>query len=337
MSSTGMKKTFKVAIIQQPPVFLNLALSMDRACKYIEEAASQGAKIIVFPETWLPGYPIWLDVSPNIALWDYTPAKLLYKILVENSLLISKFNPHFRRLLATAKENDVYIVLGINEVLGGTLYNTILYLHRDGATFRFHRKLIPTYTERMVWGRGDGSTLTTIETEFGTLGGLVCWEHWMPLARAAMHAKNEIIHVSQWPAVKELHHIASRHYAFEGQCFVLAAGCYIEREDIIAGFNSLPSPDKQALEILTAIHASKKSAPLKGGSAIIGPDCEYIVSPVYDRSCILYADLDPGKITQGHLALDTNGHYSRPDIFHLEVNDKPQMGVHFKSQDNEKG
>ncbi|RLJ00460.1 MAG: carbon-nitrogen hydrolase family protein [Candidatus Aenigmatarchaeota archaeon] len=329
MNSPGTPNSFKAAVIQQPPVFLNIEASVEKACVLIEQAAGQGANVIAFPETWLPGYPVWLDFSPNVALWDHPPAKTLYRLLVENSVAIP--GKHLDRLLASARKTGAYVIMGLHERLGGTLYNTTIYIARDGKEFQLHRKLLPTYTERMVWGRGDGSTLSILNTDYGVLGGLICWEHWMPLARAAMHARRETIHVAQWPYVKELHHLASRHYAFEGQCFVLAAGCMLSRGEAIEGFHSLGRPDSEALELLEAMPGGKEDLILRGGSAVIAPDADYVAGPVYDEPCIIYADIDPGRITEGHLFLDTQGHYSRPDIFHLEVDDRPQANVTFKA------
>jgi nitrilase len=322
--------SFKVAVIQQAPVFLNVEESLAKACALIEQAADQGAKVIAFPETWLPGYPAWLDSSPKAALWDYPPAKALHRLLVENSVTIP--GEHLEKLLAVAQETGAYIVMGAHERLGGTLYNTMITIGRDGKEFQVHRKLMPTYTERMIWGRGDGSTLGVFNTEYGHLGGLICWEHWMPLARAAMHAQYETLHIAQWPSVKELHQLASRHYAFEGQCFVIAAGCVLSRGEVIEGFHSLGRSDSEALELLEAIPGEDKDLLLTGGSAVIAPNSNYLKGPVFDEPGILYAEIQPERITEGHLVLDTEGHYSRPDVFHLEVNDQPQSNVTFQSR-----
>ena len=320
----------KVAIIQHAPVFLNLEKSVHKACVFIEEAAGHGAQVIAFPETWLPGYPVWLDYAPNAALWDYPPAKALYRKLAENA--ISLPGQHLDWLLRAAGETGTYVIIGAHERLGGTLYNTMVYLDRNGRGFQVHRKLMPTYAERLVWGRGDGSTLSVLDTEYGALGGLICWEHWMPLTRAAMHAKRETIHVAQWPSVKDLHQLASRHYAFEGQCFVLAAGCVLSRKDVLEGYHSLGLANHAGLELLEAMPGAEDDFILNGGSAIIGPDASYLAGPVFDASDIIYAELELERITEGQLFLDTNGHYARPDVFHLEVNDQPQLGVVFGPQ-----
>jgi len=316
----------RVAIVQHAPVFLNLRESVQKAGRLIEEASTEGAELIVFPETWLPGYPVWLDAAPGAALWDHPPAKALYRLLAENDVEIP--GAELEALLDMAREAGAYLIIGAHERDGGTLYNSLITVDRDGCRCTVHRKLMPTYTERLIWGRGDGSTLTVTETDYGTLGGLICWEHWMPLARAAMHAKREALHVAQWPWVKELHHIASRHYAFEGQCFVLAAGSVLSKGEILEGYRSL-GVESDALDILEAIPGEPDSWVMRGGSAVIGPDAGYVAGPVYDDACIVYADVDLKRITEGHLAMDSDGHYARPDVFQLEVNDQPQRRVVF--------
>ena len=319
---------FKVAVIQHPPVFLNLEASLARAEALVAEAAQGGAQVIVFPETWLPGYPVWLDYAPNAALWDHPPAKALFRLLSENALSIP--GPDMDRLRTMARTADAYLVMGAHERDGGTLYNTTVYLDRDGERYTTHRKLMPTYTERLVWGRGDGSTLSVLDTDYGPLGGLICWEHWMPLARAAMHAKGEALHVAQWPWAKELHHIASRHYAFEGQCFVLVAGSVMSRGEAIAGVRSLVGDEREAIELLAGMPGKDEDLLLNGGSAVIAPDTGYVAGPVLGEPTILYAQVDPRRITEGHLALDTDGHYARPDVFHLTVDERPQANVSFE-------
>jgi predicted amidohydrolase len=220
----------------------------------------------------------------------------------------------------------------VHEKRGGTLYNTLLTIDSDGHTFNLHRKLVPTFTERLVWGRGDGSTLRTHSTQYGRLGGLICWEHWMPLARAAMHAQHETLHVAQWPSVNRLHDLASRHYAFEGQCFVLAAGSVLSKREAIEGCRSLGPAASQGIELLEAMPGAGDDLLLKGGSAVIAPTTDYLAGPVLGEACILYAEIRPELITEGHFTLDVQGHYARPDVFTLEVNDQPQSTVAFRSQ-----
>ena len=309
-------------------MFLNLARSMERAGALIREAVAQGAQCIVFPETWLPGYPVWLDEAPAAGLWEHPPAQALYQVLSDNAVTVP--GPELDALRTLAREGAAAIVMGAHERDGGTLYNTMLLIAADGS-YRIHRKIMPTYTERLVWGMGDGSTLDALETPFGRIGGLICWEHWMPLARAAMHAQRETIHVAQWPGVKDLHLLASRHYAFEGQCFVAVAGAVLTRGDVLAGFDSLGLGAHPGRALLDAIPGGDATLLLRGHSAIVAPDTSYLAGPAPAEPTILYADLDPAQITRGHLALDVDGHYARPDLFQLTVNDRPQASVRFAS------
>ncbi len=327
MTSSNRTSPFKAAIVQHAPVFLNLEESLKKACGLIEEAAGEGAAVIAFPETWLPGYPAWIDSSPKAALWDYPPAKRLFRVLADNSVSIP--GDGIDQLAEAARKTGAHIVMGAHERAGGTLYNTMIFVPPDGSGIRFHRKLMPTYTERMVWGRGDGSTMTVVEGGFGNLGGLICWEHWMPLARAAMHAMKETVHVAQWPSVRDLHLLASRYYAFEGQCFVLAAGTVLTRGDMIEGYRSLGQTDPEVLELLESIPGSAEDLVFGGGSAVIGPDSNFVEGPLAGEACILYAEIDPKKISEGQFYLDTDGHYSRPDVFRLEVNTRPLANVVF--------
>ncbi|MEQ9310238.1 MAG: carbon-nitrogen hydrolase family protein [Balneolaceae bacterium] len=324
-----MDSNYQVAVVQHPPVFLNLNASLELAQKYILEASSKNARLIVFPETWLPGYPAWLDYAPNVGIWDHPPAKTLFRLLVQNSISIK--DSSFNILQNLAVKTDSIIVMGAHEIVGRTLYNTIFYFKPDN-TFELHRKLMPTYTERLIWGMGDGSTLSTIKDKNVKIGGLICWEHWMPLARAAMHQLGEDIHVAQWPMVKDLHHIASRQYAFEAQCYVIAAGCTLTKGEMIDGVNSVleTDADKPALEMIKSIPIDDKEFVLKGGSAIINPDTSFLIEPLPEENGILYAALNLNILNEGNLFLDTNGHYSRPDIFNLLVNTKQQKNVTFE-------
>lgn len=317
-----------VAIIQKKPIFLNLKASIDKACELVNEASSNGAYLIAFPETWLAGYPVWIDSAPSAALWGNKATMKLYRVLVENSLIIP--GEHFNKLYRTAISNKVCLIIGSHELYGGTLYNTMILINGKDENYILHRKLTPTYTERLIWGVGDASTLNCLNTKVGMIGGLICWEHWLPLLRAYMHSFHEVIHIAQWPSVGEIHQIASRHYAFEGQCFVLAVGTILTKGDVLNGFDSLGINEPEVRDLLQEIRGDDNALLQRGGSAIIAPNLDYIYGPVFKEEVIIYADLDLGKIHESHMLIDTDGHYSRPDIFKLEINKSPLCNVVIK-------
>ena len=319
-----------VAIVQEASVFLNLDASVEKAISHITEAAAAGADIITFAECWLPGYPVWLDFAPNAALWDDPGAKTLFRLLAENSVVAG--DKYLARIQKLSTELGVYIVLGTHERAGATLYNTTFTFAPDADSPTPHRKLVPTYTERLVWGRGDGSMLKTVQTPWGMLGSLICWEHWMPFARAAMHAQHEFLHVAQWPIVKDMHQVASRHYAFEGRCAVAAAGSIMTKDEIVAGFNSLNVNEPEVHAMLASMPGDDGDFVHNGGSSIVGADGEYLASPVFDRPGTVSATIDLSMQREAWQTLDTDGHYSRPDIFELTVNTTPQPGVKFEDK-----
>lgn len=316
-----MKNIIKASIIQEPPVYLNIERSVEKALRLIDEAMAEDPDMIVFPETWLPGYPVWLDYAPSAGIWDHKPSAVIYRLLVENS--VAAGDQHMKKLSDSAVNNEVTIVIGAHERVGRSLYNTLFHISAKGNTF-IHRKVMPTYTERLIWAQGDGSTLNVVEENGYRTGGLICWEHWMPLARAAMHQKNEHIHIAQWPMVKELHQLACRNYAFEGQCFVIAAGCVLSKKDMLEGLNTIikDANDEIALELIRTIPVNDGELLLKGGSCVIEPDTGFLTEPQWGSTQIIHSELDLKKTIEGNLYLDTSGHYSRPDIFKLSVNDR---------------
>ncbi len=301
----------KVAAVQASPVYLDLQASLEKADRLIGEAARLGAKVVVFPETWLPGYPAWLDCCRDVALWDYAPVKKVFARLMDNSVAIP--SPAIEALSEMALEYKIVLNLSVNERVTqgagrGTLYNTMLTFGADGVLLNRHRKIMPTYTERMVWGQGDGSSLKAVDTDAGRIGGLICWEHWMPLARHRLHSSGEDIHVAAWPQVKEMNLLASRHYAFEGRCYVIATGAIMKAHELPEG-----------LEPIESLKQNPDAYVLNGGSAIIAPDGTVIAGPVFNEETILTADLDLSRIVEESLVLDVTGHYSRPDIFDVKL------------------
>jgi predicted amidohydrolase len=299
--------SIRAAIVQaEQSATLEEALAMTTA--RAEAAADTGARLIVFPETWLPHYPMWLDICERVNLWDDPAVKGAYARYAGESVVAD--GPAHQQLSRLAARLRSTIVIGVSERVDrgpghGTLYNTLLTYGPDGQLLNHHRKLMPTHTERMVWGLGDGDGLRAVDASGVRVGGLICWEHWMPLARQAMHEEGEDVHVAVWPTVKELNHVASRHYAFEGRCFVLAAGSLMRARTLPA---ALPvAGERLAPDVLV----------MRGGSAIIGPDGQYVIEPVYDREEILVATLDVARTIEESMALDVSGHYSRPDCLRL--------------------
>jgi nitrilase len=303
--------SLKVGIVQAAPVFQNLEASLALAVDYINKAAFQGARLIVFAETWLPGYPAWLDYCPGAALWNHEPTREVFAQLRVNSVVVPSRETEM--LAQAARTHNVVVVIGINERVdsgpgNGTLYNSLLTIDADGSIANHRRKLIPTYSERMVWGQGDGANLKAVNTSVGRVGGLICWEHWMPLARQVLHDSAEHIHIAVWPTVHEMHQVASRHYAFEGRCFVLAAGLLLKVRDL---------PNQ--LCVTEELQQKPDELLLKGGSSIIGPDGKYVVEPVFDEEQIILAELDMSAIDKERMTLDVSGHYQRADLFELKV------------------
>ena len=306
-----MRDPVSVAIIQSSPVFLDLEASVAKTIALAEEAARKGAGVITFGETWLPGYPAWLDYCSDAALWDHAPSKEVFAKLRQNSVTVP--GQETDRLAQFAGDHKLTLVIGVNERVAtgpgnGTLYNSLLTFTPEGVLANHHRKLVPTYTERLVWGQGDGGGLKSVATPAGRVGGLICWEHWMPLARQALHNAGEDIHVAVWPTVHEMHQIASRHYAFEARCFVLAAGLVMRAKDLPAELRATPE-----------FTANPETFVLRGGSAIIGPDGKYVVEPVYEKDTIITAELDLNAVDREKMTLDVSGHYSRPDIFDFRM------------------
>ncbi|MEP6912641.1 MAG: carbon-nitrogen hydrolase family protein [bacterium] len=306
-----MPEPVTVGIIQASPVFMDLDASLKKAVQLIERAAKDGVRLIAFGETWLPGYPAWLDYCPEAALWNHQPTKEVFARLRQNSVVVP--GKETKLLEEVAADHGLVISIGVNEKVesgpgNGTLYNSLLTFGANGELINHHRKLVPTYTERLVWGQGDGTGLVAVETIAGRVGGLVCWEHWMPLARQVLHVSGEHIHVAVWPTVHEMHQIASRHYAFEARCFVLAAGLIMRVRDLPASLSGLAELADKPDALL-----------LRGGSCIIGPDGRYIIEPVFDEETILIATLDLTEIDREKMTLDVAGHYHRPDVFDLKL------------------
>jgi aliphatic nitrilase len=312
---------FKAAAVQAAPVFLDIDASIEKACALIAEAAAHSAQLIAFPETWLPGYPWWI--------WLGSPAWGMKFVgrYHDNSLVIE--SPQFEKLCAAAKANKIYVCMGFSERDGGSLYISQLFIDAAGKLLGKRRKLKPTHVERTVFGEGDGSDFVVFDTSIGKLGGLCCWEHLQPLSKYAMYSLGEQVHCAAWPAFSlyrgaayalgpEVNTAASRMYAAEGQCFVVAPCSVIDR----ATLSVLIDSDDKAQLLLEG-----------GGFArIFGPDgCPLGKDLDEDVEGIIYADIDLGMIPYAKAAADPTGHYSRPDVVRLLLNREPRRPVEVTS------
>lgn len=308
-----------VAICQAAPVPLDFQAGIDKAVRLARAAVESGAKVVAFGETFLGGYPLWLDEAPEAALWDHPGSKALHRIMLEQAVVAD--DERLLPLQELADASGAVISIGAHERVRRSLVNNQLTF-RPGLPALDHRKLVPTHGERLIWTRGDGSTLGVHQAEWGRIGSLICWEHWMPLARAAMHNLGEDVHVSAWPTVRESYAIASRHYAMEGRCFVLAAGLVQHRDDLFDGLDRVGG-NAEARELLEAISAEVLN---RGGSLIAAPDTR-VIAQAGEGEETLFVELDLAEVAEGLANLDTDGHYARPDVFELTVDTKAKDGV----------
>jgi nitrilase len=303
-----MKQTFKIAAVQAASEFLDLDASVAKACRLIEEAAAEGADLIVFPEAFIPGYPVWVWFIPP---GRTHPLRALYSRLHANSISIP--GPAANRLAQASGDLGVTVAIGVNErnseASDSTLYNTLLYLGPNGEVLGKHRKLIPTAGERLVWGQAAGCDLDVFELPFARISGLICWENYMPLARYALTAWGEQVHVAPTWDRGEPWISTMRHSAKEGRCFVVSACQAFHKDDI---------PDSLALKSDYLQDIQGWINP--GLSLIADPDGKIVAGPLEGEEGILYADVEPDQLTGPRWQLDTAGHYARPDVFELRVN-----------------
>jgi len=295
-----------VGVAQASPAVLDLERAVDKACSWIDKAARQGVRLLAFPEAWIPCYPLWCDAGA-FGRWGNGSAKKLHGRLLENSLVVP--SAQTARLCEAARQGGIAVVIGANErePHGGSIYNSLLFIDESGQLLATRRKLVPTHGERLVWSAGDAAHLEAFSLAGARVGGLICWEHWMPLPRHVLHASGEEVHIAAWPHGGEHHQLASRHYALEGRCFVMAAASVLMKSSLPPGLEHegdlTDSPDQL----------------IAGGSAIIGPDGAYIVEPVYGREELLVGEIDLDKAREEKMTLDVTGHYARPELFHLSV------------------
>jgi nitrilase len=301
-----MRDRITAACVQAEPVVLDRGATIERLAELTREAAAAGASLVVFPEAFVPAYPssVW---AKALAGWEDPRAKAAFARLAEQSVEVP--GPDSDRIGAAARESGVWVVVGVTEIdpgRPGTLYNTLLGYGPDGALALHHRKLVPTNHERLVWGPGDGAGLRAIETPIGRLGGLICWENYMPLARFALYESGMEIYVASTADDGDAWQSTLVHLARESRAFVVSP-CHFQRSSAYP--DDFPLRDE--LEGVDVIG--------RGGSAILGPDGAYLAGPLYDDEGILYAELDPARLHEERQRFDPAGHYHRPDVLSLTV------------------
>ena len=306
----------RVAVAQMASVFADKDACIEKSVGAIREAGAHGADLVLLPEVMIPGYPRGFTYGAYVG--NRTQAGRADFARYWNASMRLD-DDEIQPLRDAAQAAGAYVVLGVSERgdegNGGTLYNSLVYIGPAGNLLGVHRKLVPTGTERLIWGRGDGSTLTSVDAPFGTIGGLICWENYMPLARMAMYAKGVSIYLAPTADARDSWQATLRHIACEGRCYVLGCNQYFTR--------SMYPRDLALYDEL----ADLPEELCRGGSAIVDPFGEYVCEPLYGTEGVLYADLELSKIHQGHLDFDVVGHYNRPDVFKFSLNETPNRAL----------
>jgi len=302
----------KVAVVQAASQLFDRKACVEKTCRLIEDAASQGAKLILFPESFIPAYPRGFAFGTVVGSRSES-GRRTWERYWRNAVEIP--SEATNTIGEAARQAQAFVAIGVverdTESSKGTLYCTLLYFSPDGRILGKHRKLKPTAMERVIWGEGDGSTLTVIDMNTTKVGGLICWENYMPLARMALYQKGVEIYLAPTADAREGWQSTLRHIALEGRCFVLGCNQFVTKSmypsDLIEteGLSSQP-------EILC-----------RGGSAIVSPSGTYLAGPLFDKEGILRADLDLAEVVRGKFDFDVVGHYARPDVFHFTISEQP--------------
>ena len=300
-----MKTDLRVAVVQAGAIPFEVERSVEKACSLLADAAAKGAELAVFPEAFVSAYPKGLDFGCRLGMRSPEGREDFRRYWAS---AIEVPGPYTDALGAAARENHVHFVIGVIERDGGTLYCTALFFSPEGKLLGKHRKLMPTAMERLVWGFGDGSTIPVIDTPIGKMGAVICWENYMPLLRMAMYSKGIQLYCAPTADDRDSWIPTMQHIAFEGRCFVLASCQYLKRGAFPLDYAAAQGDDPEILM-------------MRGGSCIVGPLGQILAGPNYEGECILTADIDLGDIARGKFDLDVVGHYARPDIFKLYVNE----------------
>jgi len=311
MSSRADETRVRVAVVQAGSVPFDTDACVDKAVRWTADAAARGAKLVLFPEAFIVGYPKGLHYGLVIGARDPL-GREEYRLYLDAAIEVP--GPHTQRLGEAAAAHRVYLVIGVIERELGTCYCTVLFFGPDGALLGKHRKLMPTALERMIWGFGDGSTLTVVDSPYGRIGSVICWENYMPMLRMAMYAKNVQLYCAPTADDRDTWLPSMQHIALEGRCFVLSSCQFLRRKDF---------PDS----VRVGLGDSPEAVLMRGGSAIVSPLGKVLAGPDFEGETILTADLDLAEIGRGKFDFDAAGHYSRPDVFQLVVNEQPMAPV----------
>ena len=310
-----MSRTFTAAAVQASYVLMDREATTDKVVELIGTAAEKGAELIVFPEAFVPGTPIWIDTFP---IWDGDDE--WFARLIDQSVVVP--GPTTDRIADAAREAGAYVVLGVEErePHGSTIYNTLLYFGPDGRLLNKHRKLVPTGSERTVWGMGDGSTLDVVPTELGRIGGLICWENYMPLARFHQYAQGVEIWVAPTLAPGDAWIATMRHIAREGRVWVIGVNPCLRGDQIPVDF-----PDRERFQRFLEDKEMEWVEP--GNSVICDPMGEVVAGPLRHEEGILTAEIDLDLVASARRRFDPVGHYNRPDLFQLTVDSRARPAV----------
>ncbi len=309
-------ESLRVAVVQAAPRPFDTSATLDHLVELGREAASAGAELVLFPEAYVGGYPWGLSFGTAVGGRSEAGRRVWERYW---SGAVDVPGPETERLGELAREAGIHLCVGVIErdssYSGGTLFCTLLYFGPDGSLLGKHRKIKPTAAERLIWGEGDGSTLTAVDTPFGTLGGLICWENYMPLARMAMYGKGVDVWVAPTADARDRWQSTLQHIALEGRCFVLGCNQYVHRDMYPAD-----------LETRGELEAWPETLS-RGGSAVYGPLGELLAGPLWDEEGIVTAELDLSAIARAKFDFDVTGHYARPDLFELTVHEDPRPPV----------
>lgn len=303
-----LKQSCKIAVIQAAPVMFDKAACTEKAITYIEEAAKKEVDLIVFPELFIPGYPYGMTFGFTVGSRN-PKGRLDWKMYYDNSILVP--GPETELLSAAAKKAKAYVSIGISErePLNGTLYNSNIIFDPQGEIVSVHRKLKPTGAERVVWGDADKGYFPVVDSPWGVMGSMVCWESYMPLARVALYEKGLTIYISPNTNDNEEWQATIRHIAIEGHCYFINCDMFFTKEMYPKDLH-MPEEIEKLNDIVC-----------RGGSCIVNPYGHYETEPVWDKEEIIYAELDMNKVVSSRMEFDATGHYARPDVLELKVND----------------